>query len=100
MSLLSRCPNCKEKTFTVFNKAKLLGDGALNCSECGEKTVVPSLMRLFVSILMATLLPSFVLIFWGIVGFTYSLIITLILMVIIFFLLAYISPMKLKTNNS
>ncbi len=71
----------------------------MECSACSEKCSIPSVMRLFVNILMATLLPSFVLVFWGIVGFTYSLVISLILLAIVFMLMAYISPLELKPNK-
>ncbi len=91
---LTKCPSCKQEAISINEKAKLLTDGNVKCKKCEKKCSVSSLMKLFSSILLMTLLPTFFLVFWGLLGFVNSIIVSVIAIVFTYYLLAYISPLS------
>lgn len=94
MTFLNRCPNCKEKTLTIYRKISLSTGGFIECGRCGAKCSVPSVMRLFLSIFIAVFVPTIFLTLWGAIGFINSLILTSLLTTLVYCLLAYVAPLE------
>ncbi len=95
MSVVFACPHCGEKTFSIFQKSRLMRKGVQTCGSCGSACEIPSLLKLFISLLMAFLMPTLFIVFFGINGFVFSLVLTSLLILVIYFCLLYISPLKI-----
>lgn len=94
MNLLTSCPHCKAKTFSIIQKIQLLGDDIIECSNCGERNTVSSVIRLFFYIIVSSLLSSFVIIFWMVFGsFFYGLVISIVISQFIAAFIAYLCPL-------
>lgn len=94
MAVTFSCPRCGEKTFSILQKSKLMRRGTKACESCGAECEIPSLLKLFVSILMAFLMPTLFIVFFGVNGFIFSLALTSLSILVIYFGLIYISPLR------
>lgn len=90
------CPACKGKPFTVFKRSKLFSGDELECEQCHQVCRMPSLWRLFVSILIAFLMPTVFIIFLGLFGLVLSFLATSVVIGTLYFLILYLSPLELK----
>ena len=96
MLLSFSCPQCGKKTFPFSTKRKLMRKGTAICDSCGVACEMPSLLKLFVSLFMAFLMPTFFIFFFGVNGFMFSLVVTSLSILLIYFVLIYISPIKVS----
>ncbi len=95
MMIVFACPHCGEKTFSLFRKSSLIRRGIHECENCGSSCEISWLFKLVASLLMAFLMPTLFIVFFGINGFVFSTVLTTLLILMIYVFLIYISPLRI-----
>lgn len=95
MTIGLACTNCKQKTFSVLVKGRMLNSRyKKKCSSCGFSFEISFLIRISVLMLVTILSPMLFIIFFGVNGFLFSIGATLISTLLVVLCLAYVSPLK------